>query len=184
MRTALFLVFASACLKPVPVPQAAQPTDVAVIYALGLYESGEVEAMPDHVQERVTEELEARNLVPATMPSPANFATVREPVARLATIQGARSPVLLVSCDPRFDTQVNGRFRWSVPCDVAIGSVTGHIEPSAHLVYYHQGEADAVLEVQTQIAREAARVLDQWLNQAPAQAATPTAPSTTGPRPL
>ena len=67
---------------------------------------------------------------------------------------------------------------------VAIGAVTGHIEPSAHLVYYHQGEADAVLEVQTQIAREAARVLDQWLNQAPAPAATPTDPSTTGPRPL
>jgi hypothetical protein len=93
--------------------------------------------------------------------------------------------VLLVSCDPRFDVQVNGRYRWVVSCDVAIDAVLAHTEPAAHLVYYHQDEDDAVIEVQTQIAREVARVMDQWLQRAPAPAPTkPDSPSQTGPTPL
>ncbi len=156
---------ATACLKPVPVPQAPQPTDIAVVYALGSFDSAEVAPLPDPVQERVQAELEARNLVPAILPAPDSFATMRDPAARLASVSGATAPVLLVSCDPHFDTQVNGRFRWTVPCDVGIGVVQGHVKPSAHLVYYHQQEADAVLEVQTQVAREVGRVLDQWLVQ-------------------
>ena len=168
MRHVLLLLpawMAAGCVKPVPVPQASQPTDVAVVYALGLSETGAVEGMPDGLQQRIEDALADRNLVPATLPAPEAFSTIRTPTARLDAIDGTSSPVLLVSCDPRFDVQVNGRFRWTVPCDIAMGAVVGHIEPAAHLVYYHQGEADAVTEVQTQVARETQRVLDQWLSR-------------------
>ena len=152
-----------ACVKPPEVHQAAQPTDVAVVYALGSYRSDAIRPMPDSVQEEVQAELEARNLRPAILPAPEAFATVRVPVDRLSLVSGATAPVLLVSCDPRYDTQVNERFRWTVPCDVALGAERVHFEPSAHLVYYHQDEADAVAEVHALIARQVARVLDRWL---------------------
>ncbi len=157
----------SACLKPAEVRKAAQPTNVAVVYALGSIQSAEIQAMPDAVQTRVQAELEARNLVPAMLPAPEAFASVRTAKDRLDAVAGATSPVLLVACDPVFDTQVNGRYRWTVACDVGIGKELSHFEPSAHLVYYHQDESDAVVEVQTQIAREVAQVVDRWLVSPP-----------------
>ena len=167
----LLPLLAMGCLKPTPAQTSAQQQPVRLVTALGSYEDQAVDDLPDDVIDRIGQELSSRKLTPEPVGVFAKAFGLRRGIEeRLGVLEeaGIAQPLLLVSCDPRYDTQVNGRFRWSVPCDVAIGSVSGHIDPAAHLVYYHQGEADAVLEVQTQVAREAARVLDQWLSQAPA----------------
>lgn len=178
----------SACIKTNPVNQAPQPVRVSVVTALGSFESDAVESLPDAMVERIEAELVARNLVSATVPVPQAFAVQRDPQGRLAALAaaGLPQPVLLVSCDPLYETQVNGRYRWAVPCDVGMGGIVlGHIEPSAHLVYYHQKEAAAVEDVQTQIGREVSRVLDQWMVSVGMGGVAPTSappPSTTAPR--
>ena len=168
----LLLPLTAGCLKHGPAHVAAQPVPLTVITAMGSFREAGVAPLPQGAVERVAAELEVRNLVLAGGGEhPALFEQRRSLAARIdaLTAAGVAGPVLLVTCDPRFDTQVNGRFKWDVHCDVAVfpvdaedGRLTGNIDASAHLVYYHQQEAAAVDEVAAVLAREVGRVLDTW----------------------
>jgi len=161
------------CLKPGPKRMVETAEPVRLVTVLGSYESEAVEELPPSVVARVSEELQARQLQPEAVGLFAEAFGVRRTVpARLEVLEeaGIAQPVLMVSCDPRFDTQVNGRFRWQVDCSVALsaadaegGLEQGTLGASAHLVYYHQQEAEAVEEVSALVGREVGRVLDRWL---------------------
>lgn len=173
MRTIALLTMLTGCLRPAPAHVAPEATPLRLVTALGSYEEGTVDEMPEAVVARVREELAARRLTPEPVGLFAEaFGVRRDAAQRLEVLEeaGVAQPLLLVACDPRFDTQVNGRYRWQVHCDVSLaapvaegGDVMGTVDTSAHLVYYHQREADAVTDAAALIAREAGRVLDAWL---------------------
>ena len=182
---------AGGCLKPKPAQTAAQTVPLRLVTALGSYEDPTVADLPADVIERIGEEVTARNLTPEPVGVFAEaFGTRREVAGRLDVLEeaGIAQPLLLVSCDPRYDTQVNGRFRWSVDCDVALASpdlddglIVDTLDAAAHPVYYHQREAAAVSEVSALLARKVGNVLDQWLAvrttaAPPAPAPVPKAP--------
>lgn len=173
MRTIPLLMMLTGCLRPSPAHVAPDATPLRLVTALGSYEEGVVQELPDPVVERVREELALRRLTPEPVGLFAEAFGVRRAAAqRLEVLEeaGVAEPLLLVACDPRFDTQVNGRYRWQVHCDVALaaptaegGDVMGEVDTSAHLVYYHQQEAEAVTDAAALLAREVGRVLDAWL---------------------
>lgn len=160
-----------ACLKTEPQRVAPSPIAVRVLTVLGNVDDDEVTSLPETTQEVIFSAMEDRRLTPRSDGEVlAVFLERRSWASRLEALGRAPvEPILLVACDARFDTQVNGRFRWQVECDLAMGAdeprVLGHLSAPAHLVYYHQKQADAVGEVQGALGREVGQVLDQWLAQ-------------------
>jgi len=171
----LALLLTAGCLKPQPAQTAASPAPLRLVTALGSYDDPTIRDLPDDAVERIAEELTARNLTPEPVGVFAEaFATHRGVEGRLRVLEeaGIAQPLLLVGCAPRYDTQVNGRFRWSVDCEVALaapdvvgGTIRTELDAAAHPVYYHQREAAAVSEVSALLARKVGLVLDQWLAQ-------------------
>ena len=69
-----------------------------------------------------------------------------------------------------YDTQIQGRMRWTVRGTVSIGNGTApgsaarrEIDTAVFLQFLHQAESDAILEAATTIERTAKRLLDDWL---------------------
>jgi hypothetical protein len=156
----------SACLRPVPVAQAPDRTQIELAAVLDSFDDQAVTEPPAGLAEVLGPELERRNLVPVS-PDPAlvsSFAQIRATDARRAALADKPTPVLLVECAPRFSAQVNGRYRWSVEVDLSLGELpTRSFTVPVHLLYAHEDEDEAAVEAAPMVARELGRLLDDWL---------------------
>lgn len=78
--------------------------------------------------------------------------------------------VVLLESRPRFSSQMNGRYRWTVEVDahVARADALQDAEEAAftvpvHLLYAHEGADQALAEAAPTIARRVGRLVDGWV---------------------
>lgn len=101
-----------------------------------------------------------------------------------ALADGADGLVVLLESRPRFSSQMNGRYRWTVEVDahVARADALGDVEEATftvpvHLLYAHEAGDQALAEAAPTIARRVGRLVDGWLVAPPSGArATPAPP--------
>lgn len=164
----------SGCMpKPAPITAAA-PMPVTVAGALS-GKQRKPRALPEGVVRRLTRALEARKLVPNALPMDQvrpTFEQKRGTPQRLAWLaeQTGEGAMMLVELSAFYDTQIQGRLRWTVRGTLSIGSVDSPagalqrtIDTAVFLQFLHQAEAEAALEAATTIERAANRLLDDWL---------------------
>lgn len=159
----MWFALLSGCIEHKPPVRAATPTPVGLSIVLESFDTPSVTAGPPDVEARVAREATDRNLVVAPSPVDASFAELRSTDARLAALgSGAH---LLLECAPRFSSQVNGRYRWSV-------EVTATLDPPrasrtfsvpVHLLYAHEDEDDALSQAAPVIALQVGALLDAWV---------------------
>ena len=149
---ALFLatLLLAGCIKPTPVQQALRPEPVLVGTTLTSSEQSGTLEVPSQVQERLTEELKMRGLVPV--------------------LTGDSEHQLTIDVSARFSTQVNGRYRWNVLTQMTLvpgsepsAARTTELNTAVALVYSHQGEQEALTEAAPLIARQLGALLDAWI---------------------
>ncbi len=171
MRFAPLLLLA-ACLTPKPPAQAPTREPVLVATVLESFDEEALGEVPSDALDRVTKELEARNLepVPADAGALSEFTSVRSTDGRVEALVGQVPVVLLVEAAPRFSAQVNGRYRWSVETTVTLqpgtdplARKTDSFSVPVHLVYSHEEEPQALSEASPVVARHVARILDEWI---------------------
>lgn len=165
---------ASGCLRPTPVIPSSEPVPVIVATVLESLDTIAVEQAPDAVVARLVDEITQRNLAPIAPGREAleTFATIRSTTGRLERLAAdADAPALvLIESTPRFSAQVNGRYRWSVDSRISIApsaltslAATESFTVPALLIYSHQAEPEALAEASPVVARQLARMLDEWI---------------------
>lgn len=198
---ALAVVFA-ACLKAGPVVPSPERQVVAVGTVLASTESDALTSGPSVVVDRLLTEVSRRNLNPIRVDQAAlltSYASHRQPRQRTAILaeaaikadsanktsatQGA-SLILLIDTEARFDVQVNGRYRWTVDVDLALGgaslpeaALTDHFTVPVHLVYQHEGADRAMEDAAPMIARRLGLLLDDRNRAASAARGVQVAPA-------
>lgn len=172
---ALILAALLACIPKTGPVQAPTPMDVAFVGALEPLDDPTVQALPDSVQERLVEQLQARNLRPVAVDASTwegaftKGRTTRFRVAHVAL--GTQAPlVLVVETFARYGSQLNGRYRWTVqvtaslaPADKPEDAVTSEFSVPVFLQYHHEQEAAAVDAAAPVIERQVGHLLDQVL---------------------
>lgn len=157
----MILLSLLACIKNTAPIQAAQGTEVRFVSWMQT-EQG-VQPIPADVLEDIQEALWKRNVRGNVDPDGVKVASL-PPGSRL----NGPEPTVLVGCAPMFDTQVNGRFRWQIGCEIAVSEGPARfdrtVDAVAHLVYYKQREAEALDEAAPAVRRELGRALDAWLS--------------------
>lgn len=152
-----------ACLPKTAPVQAPTGTQLRWVHWM-VTEQG-IEPLPKSVLEDVQRAFAERGITVTEQGEPSGRARLSKlpPEDRL----DESGPMAVVACEPQFDTQVNGRFRWRIECDVNVGTDSHphdrHVNAVAHPVYYHQREAVALEEAAPAVRREVGRALDAWL---------------------
>jgi len=163
------------CMPKTAPITAASPTPIALAGVLA-GKRATVRALPEGVQRRIERLLEARKLIP----TPLSVDTLKEPLSlkrstsqRLDWLseQAERTDtMMLIELEAFYDTQIQGRLRWTVRGTLSIASASAPdrgvqrtVDTAVFLQFLHQAEAEAVLEAATTIERTADRLLDDWL---------------------
>lgn len=158
----LSLLLLAGCLKPSAL-QAPPGTSVAL--GSVVQDATDRAASPDSVAaEAVADALARRGIAvtPVTLDVPHRD--------RLQTLAGAGSGlVVLVESTPRFSSQMNGRYRWTVAVNLRIAradaldqaETVGFTVP-VHLLFAHEGAEQALAEASPSIARRVGRLVDDW----------------------
>ena len=172
MRWLLPLLLVACAPTSAPL-QAETPTPVSVATAAGSVESRELTAVPEALSAALLTTLESRNLQPTLVAfdtyGPA-FDKHRTTPARLRQLveTGADSP-LLVLCEatPRFDTQMNGRFRWVVDVTLSVArpdqldlATVETFDVPVFLSFHHERESEALGAAAPIVQRRLGRLLD------------------------
>jgi hypothetical protein len=148
MRWIPLLLLLLGCLKPTLV-QAPTPLPVAV---WTVQNQGVPEPAPTPLSQQIFAEVERRGLRAEEGTLPATDAQAS----------------LTVESTARFSSQINGRYRWTVAVTATLappdGSpMTRSFTVPVHLVYYHDKEAEALVEATPLIARQVGDLLDTWI---------------------
>jgi hypothetical protein len=163
------------CMPKAPTITASKPTPIAVAGVLAGKKAA-VQGLPEGVQRRIVKALEARKLVPTVLP----IKQVKDPLSNrrgtpqrlgwLAENAGESGVVMLVELEAFYDTQIQGRLRWTVQGTVSVArtsepeaAIQRTIQTAVFLQFLHQAESEAALEAATTIERAAHRLLDDWL---------------------
>jgi hypothetical protein len=162
------------CMPKTPPITASSPTKV-VLAGVVAGDQNRLKPLPEGVQRRLVKALEARKLVPTALA----IDTLREPFSqkratpqRLAWLgqSAGEGAMMLVELSAFYDTQIQGRMRWTVQGTLSIGAaadptavVQRTIDTAVFLQFLHQAESEAALEAATTIERAADRLLDDWL---------------------
>ncbi len=128
---------------------------------------------PERLAKALDQQLKARKLS-ATVAAdlPASFGTSGDTAGRLAALASATDTdlLLLLEAKPVFDSQIAGRFRWSVAVELTLAkredlATAATIEWSipVFLQFYHQQEPEALAEATPMIERRLDRALDEFL---------------------
>ena len=162
------------CMPKTPPVQAPSKLPIVVAGVLSGKQAA-AQPLPEGVQRRLTRALESRNLVPTALGAKAvrtTFEQKRSTAQRLEWLAGeaGEGAMMLVELEAFYDTQIQGRMRWTVRGTVSIGNGTApgsaarrEIDTAVFLQFLHQAESDAILEAATTIERTAKRLLDDWL---------------------
>ena len=166
---------AAGCVKQAQPVQAPSPWTVAVVAVLEAAESGELQVAPAGLTDALQAETNRRALnavVPESASWMETFEARRTTEQRVVHVaETANTDLLLVvETEPRWYSQIAGRFRWTVDVDVSFGrsadpngAVHQHFEVPVTLLFDHQREPEAVAEATSIIDRRVAALLDQWL---------------------
>ncbi len=150
------------------------PTALAT--AAGNLASREVVAAPDPLVQALVDTLEARNL-PATLLAAEHYAgafatqrTTRHRLRHLAALPEPTELLVLLEATPRFDSQLNGRYRWVVDVTLSVApsqdldmALSETFEVPVFLGFHHQREAEALAASAPVVQRRLGRLLDGYL---------------------
>ncbi|NOY26801.1 MAG: hypothetical protein GXP62_13090 [Oligoflexia bacterium] len=169
------LLMTSACLPKAGLVQAPRPMSVAVVAALEPLDKAQVVGVPDDLLVRIDSLLAARDLTAVAVPIDtwsSAFTKGRTSRFRVAHVALATDTdlVLVIETFARYDSQLSGRYRWSVrvtaslaPGDRPEDAVVRDFTVPVSLIYHHEKEAAAVGAAAPIIERQVARLLDQVL---------------------
>ncbi len=175
MRWLLPLLLAG-CAPKAPPLQAPSPLATTVVTATAQMDSRHVLAAPVPLAEALLDTLTARNLQPTALESSTYaeaFARQRTTAPRLRYVhdQGGDAK-LLVLCEttPRFDSQLNGRFRWVVTVTLSVAPTddlslaqTETFDVPVFLSYHHEREPEALIAAAPLVQRRLGHMLDDVL---------------------
>lgn len=174
-RELLVLGLAAACVPPTPPVQATRPTQVALAGALSGERVGPL-GLPEGIVRRLDKLMAARKLNATTVTQDATnqaFSTKRSTEQRidwLAAQSAGAEACLLVEIDAVYDTQIQGRLRWTVEATLTIAEVDHPrdglrrtVDTAVFLQFLHEREERAAAEAAVSIERAAAGLLDDWL---------------------
>lgn len=173
----LALIGLAGCLKPAAPITSMTRMPVRLALVLEPYD-GPAEAAPDKVAGEVAAEVARRNLEPEVVPVEGPLASARTTDARLGLLAAADGAGvnLLIECAPRFSAQVAGRYRWTVDVTAVLQDATTALDDAGdrrefsvpvHLLYDHQGGAEALEQASPLVVREIGRLLDGWISEMP-----------------
>lgn len=165
------------CLsKNKEVVRAPTPMSIAVAGVLGFADRRDVEALPQDLVDRIGTLLESRNLQPRAVP-PTTYTEVfqrrRATPHRLAHLVENTSDtelIFLVETEPRFYSQLSGRYRWTVSMALTLAprgspeeAVTSEVKVPVFLQFYHQKEHAAIEAATPLVERHVGYLLDEYL---------------------
>ncbi len=170
------LLATSGCMPKTAPVRAPQAWSAGLVGVLTGADTSTVAGLPPGVVRRLLAALDARGLsgseVPVSGLSQALLAR-RDTPQRWGWLAENTAPsdlLFLVEASAFYDTQIQGRLRWTVHSSLTIGLrnkpdsvLTRSIDAAVFLQFLHQKEADAVAEAALTIERAAARLLDDWL---------------------
>lgn len=164
------------CAPKTAALQAPSPLVTAVVTAASTVHSREVTAAPAALSDALLDTLAARNLQPTVLDAAAyteTFAGQRTTAPRLRhLVDQADGAALLVLCEatPRFDSQLNGRFRWVIdvtlsvaPADDLALASTETFDVPVFLSFHHEREPEALAAAAPLVQRRLGRMLDGLL---------------------
>lgn len=170
------LVFAVACVpKQRGVQQVSGPATAAVVTLLSPFDAESITALPQRVNDRIDGLLEDRKFSIARVPvgEAAAALTARQTTEqrlRWLSEQDRGDFVVLVESTAVYNTQIEGRFRWSVEVVSTIADAselssasTRRFAVPVHLQFVHEKDEAAVRAAGVVIERQVARQVDQWL---------------------
>lgn len=168
-------LLAAGCLPKAAPMTAATPLPVALAGVLA-GRSERLHGLPEGLERRLVRALEARKLVPQVI----GMDTLRAPMGQrrgtpqrlvwLGEHRKGADAIFLVELAAFYDTQIQGRMRWTVRGSLSIAhasepalALQRSIDTAVFLQFLHQAEAEAAAEAATTIERAAHRLLDDWL---------------------
>ena len=135
-----------------------------------------VSGLPEGVRRRLDKTLTARGftvdaVAPGELKAPmARQRDSRQRLGWLADNAAGAEAIMLVELAAFYDTQIQGRMRWTVRATLSLassdapeGALQRQVDTAVFLQFLHQRESDAALEAATTIERAAARLLDDWV---------------------
>ncbi len=161
------------CAPKAPPLQATSPLPTVVATAAASTDSRAITAGPVALSDALVETLAARNLTPALVDAAGYadaFAGQRTTAPRLRhLVTQADGAALLVLCEatPRFDSQLNGRFRWVVAVTLSVSPTqdldlvsTETFDVPVFLSFHHEREPEALAAAAPIVQRHLSRLLD------------------------
>ena len=175
LLTGLLAAGAVACMPKTAPLKLDKTVKVRLAGVLSGQEDG-VLALPEGVERRLERALDARGF----SVEPVAAGELKAPMVRqrtsgqrlawLADSAGGSGAVMLVEIAAFYDTQIQGRMRWTVRSTLSIGAadapeaaIQREVDTAVFLQFLHQREPEAALEAATTIERAAARLLDDWV---------------------
>jgi hypothetical protein len=172
LRATLIALAMSACLRPAPVVRAPESTRAAVSFVIDAEHGNEVGEPPALLEERVLEQLTARNLVPERAALDPAFAQVRDSERRLAKlVRGTDAPLaVLVEAKAIYSSPMNGRWRWTVHARLTAlrrehAALTRSMDLSTFVDFEHEREPAALSAAAPAIAERTGAMLDELLSE-------------------
>jgi len=171
----LLAMSAVACIPKSPPVTLEEAVKLRFAGVLSGHDDG-VSGLPEGVDRRLTRALEARGFsVDSLAPGELKAPMVRQRdssrrVAWLSDNAAGADAVMLVEVAAFYDTQIQGRLRWTVRATLSIAAVGAaedalrrEVDTAVFLQFLHQREADAASEAGLTIERAASRLLDDWV---------------------
>lgn len=159
------------------VVRAPHPTEVSFAMVMGFSDKLEVAACPASVVQAMERVLTERNLVPKDQSGAAlleAFQSKRLPAHRVAWMQEtfAEAPLtLLVETEPRFYSQLSGRYRWTVKARISLVpkgqpemGMVSEFEGPVFMEFYHQKEAEVLEQAAPILERQLGLLLNEYLS--------------------
>jgi hypothetical protein len=146
------------------------------VTAAGNVDSRQVVAAPGALSQSIVETLEARNLPVSLLPAELYvdaFSTQRTTAHRLrhlAELPSTPELLVLLEATPRFDSQLNGRYRWVVDITLSVAPAQDldraqveRFDVPVFLGFHHQRESEALAAAAPVVQRHLGRLLDGYL---------------------
>lgn len=170
-----------------------EPASAAVVSLLSPFDATTITPLPQRVNDRIDNILADRNLLVSRVHigDAAQALTRRQTTEqrlRWLADQSASDYLVLVETTAVYNTQIEGRFRWSVEVVSTIaaqgdlpGASTRRFQVPVFLQFVHEKDEAAVKAAAVVIERQVSRQFDQWLSGQQADAPALPEPPTNAP---
>jgi len=186
LLSSTFFLLASCLNSHHAVVKAPQAMDVAVASVMGFADRREVQPCPEAVDQVLDRVLSEHNLTPhhhreaAMLTAFEARRTTPHRLGWLAEIEPAAPLDLLVETEPRFYSQLSGRYRWTVDVHITLSprakpeeALTADVSIPVFLEFYREKEPEALVAASALIERDVSYLLDEYLGGLSATGAAP-----------